>query len=409
MKPKLVSYYNDLQFSPSESFLYKDFGQVAFTLAKVYDTSLEYWISAKNTNLDFKEFRGRKVFQFSKILRFLPGRLDFVNNLKLYLHALFTRDRVDYILAFPFTPLSDLLFLRILAWRFPAMKIILKLDTNREFLETIDAEWTQGRGSVRRLWRQSHQYAALLRIADLVICETTESEEILRRGMCGLDLNDKLVKTFSGISQSWFETLEVTGREVRRNSIIVSGRISSPQKFSELVFRAGPPPEGWRIEFIGHVDENLQRTIDEYRAQDDRFDDHYVFHGVINNKQDYFSVLGGCRALLMNSTGGEGFPNVYAEAHLCGLWIITSDVSGAFDATCAGAFGRIVPREDAPALRAALQELAGLGAEVPSGSEWEAYRRRFLWEHSLTQPKISELLDRRSSANAPGHLVTGSA
>lgn len=397
MRPKIVLYYNDLVYRPSESFLFKDFGQVPYVLSELYDTDLEYWIAASHPDPRFDSFRGRRVRQFAKARRRLPARLDFLKNVALY--RAIDRDRdMTHLVLFPFTPLSDLMVARRVRRRRPDVRIVLKLDTNPTFLDAMTNEWRRWRKHPLRFTRQCQHYRELLRMADLILCETSECERILRDDFLGLDLDAKLAKTFSGLSDVWLRSIgvEPVPDAKRRSAIIVSGRISSHQKNSALIFEAGPPPPGWTIEFVGEVDEPLAGTIAAQRATDPRFDDHYRFHGAIVDKRTYFDVLMRARGLLMNSRGGEGFPNVFAEAHYCGLAIVTSDVSGASDATDGNRWGEIYPVGDKDALRAALQALATRPAGVCDDPEFADYRRRFLWEHSLDQPVIRRLFDSAS-------------
>lgn len=394
MRPKIVLYYNDLVFRPSESFLFKDFGQVPFVLSELYGTDLEYWIAASDTNPDFSSFRGRRVRQFGKSLRRLPVRLDFLRNAELN-RAIDRDEDLTHFILFPFTPLADLLVARRVRRRRPAARIILKLDTNLEYLEAVAADWGRYCRHPLRFARQCHHYRELLRMADVVLCETSDCERVLRAGFLGLDLADKLVKTFSGLSEAWLSSIGVadTPADVRRDTIVVSGRISSWQKYTQLILDAGPPPPGWTIEFIGAVDEYLQEVIALHRATNSAFDDQYRFHGAIDDKRAYFGKLMQARALLMNSRGGEGFPNVFAEAHFCRLFVIASDVSGADDATDSGRWGMIYSRENVEALRAALQALPLRIKDRRDSPALEAYRRRFIWEHSLNQPAIRRLFN----------------
>ena len=394
MRSKIALYYNDLVFQPSESFLFKDFGQVPFVLAGLNGADLEYWIATSHPNPAFDQFRGKRVRQFAKSWSILPTRLDFLKNVALY-RALDLEVVPSHLVLFPFTPLTDLMVARRAKQR--GAKIIVKLDTNREYLETLAADWRRVRRRPVRFIRQSYHYREVLRLADLVLCETSACENLLRGGFLDLDLSGKLAKTFSGVSEDWLAAIGIKDVPVaeRRHAIVVSGRISSWQKHTALILAAGPPPPNWRIDFIGEVDATLEAIIATHRAEDPAFDDHYRFHGAISDKRAYFDILMHARALLLNSRGGEGFPNVFAEAHYCRLLIVTSDVSGADDATGGGRWGMVYPCDDAAALRAALAALPSrLDGEQPP----EDYRRRFIWEHSLDQPVIRRLFDRTGRA-----------
>lgn len=400
MATKIVLYYNDLKFEPSESFLFKDFGQVPFVLSQLHGTDLEYWIAALRLNPGFSEFRGARVRQFGKTWRRLPDRLDFLRNSALH-HAIDRDQSLTHFVLFPFTPLSDLLIARAVRKHRPGAKIILKLDANLSYLQEMAHEWARWHRNPLRIIRQCHHYRELLRLADVVLCETSECEQLLRDRFLDLDLDDKLVKTFSGLSKGWLEEIGVVDvpDEARRQAVIVSGRLSAHQKHTAMIFEAEPPPPGWMIEFIGEIDDDLANTIEAHRAACPGFDNHYRFHGMITDKRRYFELLMGARALLMNSRGGEGFPNVFAEAHYCRLSIISSDVSGADDATQGGRWGLLYPPEDIDALSIALQRLPAEVERNATDPALGAYRRRFVWEHSLDQPQISRLFASRDGPN----------
>lgn len=400
MPGKIILYYNDLEFSPSDAFLTRDFGQVPFVLSEKYGLDLEYWISAAHPNAAYDRFRGKIVRQYAKALSKLPKRLDFVKNRRLY-RDIAKSDGLTHLILFPFTPITDYIVARAAKRGRGPVKLILKLDTNPEFLRSVEGDWKRYGNRWNRRLRQSHYYRELLDMADVVICETTASEEILRSGFLGLQLGHKLVKTFSGVSEAWLSSLGVPtdSRLPRRSSIVVSGRLSIWVKYTSLIFEAGPPPPGWTIEFLGEIDEALERTIAAYRAADPHFDARYRFHGVITDKRAYYDILMGSRALLMNSRGPEGFPNVYADAHFSGLFIVTSDIASSADATDNGRLGIIYARENAAALRAALDALPERIAAFEDDPEARSYRNAFIWERSLDQPEI-----RRLFLDDAGHL-----
>lgn len=397
MAAKIVLYYNDLVHEPSEAFLFKDFGQVPYVLSELHRSDLEYWISATNLQQSFKSFRGKRVRQFGKAFPWLPARFDVFKNSRLY--QAIGRDRaVTHLIIFPFTPLTDLVVARWARRTRPGLRIILKLDANRQFLDQMAVDWRRYGGRPTRFARQCYHYRELLKMADAIICETDDCEDLLQRGFLGLDLAKKLVKTYSGLSRAWLSSIGVKKTQVqgRERAIIVSGRISSWQKYSSLIFEAGPPPSGWTVEFIGEVDDHLAKTITSYRANDPEFDTHYKFHGKVSDKNAYFDILMKARVLLMNSRGGEGFPNVFAEAHWCDLFIVTADVSGAAEATGNGRWGMIFPKEDASSLRSALHALPERLAKTLEPPALEELRQRFIWENSLDNPVINGLFDPRT-------------
>jgi glycosyltransferase involved in cell wall biosynthesis len=400
---KIILYYNDLEFSPSDAFLTRDFGQVPFVLAERHGLDLEYWISAEHPNPAYDRFRGKPVRQYGKAMRGLPRRLDLLKNRRLYRDLAQTQG-LTHLVLFPFTPVTDLHVARVAKRRHPAAKVIVKLDTNADFLRSVEADWQRhGRRWTRRL-RQSHHYRELLALADAIICETSVCEAILRADFLGLKLGHKLAKTFSGVSETWLAALGVPDapEAPRGNSIVVSGRLSIPVKYTSLIFEAGGPPPGWTIEFVGEIDEALQRTIDSYRAGDAGFDQRYRFHGVVTDKRAYYEILMRSRALLMNSRGPEGFPNVYADAHFSGLFIVTSDIASSIDATEDGRWGIIYKREDAAALRAALDAMPEQIAAFERDPAAAAHRRAFIWEHSLDQPAIRNAFGDAGQPGAAG-------
>lgn len=384
MAGKIVLYYNDLKFQPSESFLQKDFGQVPYVLADLYGMDLEYWISATRPNVAFQSFRGRKVRQFGKNPLIRQDRLDVLRNRALYRQVEREPD-VTHFVIFPFTPMTDLAVARRAKRR--NAKIILKLDTNVDYLSSLANSWRSHNGQWGQRLTQAWHYRELLRISDLVICETTAAYDMLSCNFLNLDISNKLTKIFSGISEKWFDSLGVCKIPYRdrHNSIIVSGRISSHQKHTETILAAGPPPRGWTIDFIGSIDQNLKDIIDKYRQADPEFDNRYRFHGTITDKLKYYSLLMRAKALLLNSRGGEGFPNVFAEAHKCDLLIVTSDISGAADATNNGKWGIIYAADDTAALKHALNILPDRAKISQGKSIPDDYLRRFIWEYSLDQ------------------------
>jgi glycosyltransferase involved in cell wall biosynthesis len=387
----ILNYYNDLVFQPSELFLHKDFGQVATVLGALHGERVVHLICCKECNKNLSTFSGADVVQAKKRFQWLPSKLDFLKNLAAYRFLLEQRGQFSCLVMFPFCPPSDLLIAKLFLVLNPDAKIIIKLDGNLAHLKNLQTSYEIAPNS--RL-QQHYYYRNLLDIADAVIYETRGVGRILTQTpFLGLAPSEKYVNIFNGLSDSQVRKIvDPSLTPVHREKVIIfSGRLSSPQKNVELIFRSDPVPEGWSIRFIGGVDEKFSKVIDGYRQNDQNFDRKYQFIGEVTDKSKYFREL--CRGrILLLSSAWEGFPMVYAEAHYFGLHIVTTDVSGSDEATDGGRIGTIIPRNDPIALREALHSVcsnANLHQLTEAGRAYGS--RHFIWEQSLRNPIIDSL------------------
>ena len=389
----ILNYYNDLVFQPSELFLHKDFGQVATVLGELHGRRVVHLICCKESNKYLSTFSGANVVQAKKRFRLLPTKLDFIKNLAAYQFLLQHRRQFSCLVMFPFCPHSDLLIAKLFLALNPAAKIIVKLDANLAYLEQLQASYD---ANPLNCFRQHHYYRGILDIADVVLYETRKVGQLLSHGnFLGMCQPSKFLNIFNGISRNQVAiALDTQSNELastRNNIIVFSGRLGSPEKNVELIFRADPVPAGWKLKFVGSLDNAFLAVIAHYRARDPKFDTKYEFTGEISDKKSYFQELSTAKILLLCSNK-EGFPMVYAEAHYFGLYIVTTDVSGSAEATDEGRIGTIIPRNDPIALRQALHSVcsnANLDKFIDAGREY-GYRH-FIWEQSLRNPIIDSL------------------
>jgi glycosyltransferase involved in cell wall biosynthesis len=397
----ILNYYNDLAFRPSELFLGKDFGEVATVLGDIHGQEVTHLICCNELNDGLVSFAGNKVTQAEKRLRFLPRKFDFLKNLAVYRFLWAMRGKFSVLVMFPFWPSSDLLVARLFKAFNPGAQIIVKLDANLAHLESLQKAYAERSFNP---WRQHVFYGRILRLADLVIHETREVGRLLTTaGFLGLDAPRKFLNIYNGVSA---KRIASTGSRdpattVRENVIIFSGRLSAPQKNVELIFRANPVPQGWKIRFLGRVDDAFRDIIESYRRSDFEFDLKYEFVGELNDKKTYYDELSKGKILLLCSIW-EGFPMVYAEAHFFGLYIVTTDVSGAQEATDSGRFGSVVANNDPMALRAALYSACNDAHLDQAIALAAAYgKAHFVWEDSLRDEaleRVFEGLDARARA-----------
>ena len=87
--------------------------------------------------------------------------------------------------------------------------------------------------------------------------------------------------------------------------------------------------------------------------------------------------------LFVLATSNEGWANVFLEAMACGLPVIATDVGGNAEVVCRTELGTIVPYNDQPALRAALQ--------VALSQSWDRGRIRAYAEENAWDARIADL------------------
>jgi glycosyltransferase involved in cell wall biosynthesis len=388
----ILNYYNDLVFQPSELFLNKDFGQVATVLGRLYGQRVTHLICCNEPDPSLSRFMDNEVVQARKRLRFLPARLDVLKNRAVDRFLERRRGEFSLLVIFPFQPLSDLRVVRRFRALNPGARIVLKLDANRAYLDRLQQSYF---AKPRSRIRQHAAYRRLLELADLVIHETRDAGELLRSGeFLGTRLPPgRFLNVYNGLSQRQVEAAggRLDDDAPRGNVIVFSGRLGTLEKNVELIFRSDPVPPGWKLKFIGPIDDVFATVVARYRAADANFDAKYQFTGAIADKARYFRELSQGKILLLCSNK-EGFPMVYAEAHYFGLYIVTTAVSGAAEATDDGRHGRIFPCNDPAALRDALHAVCNDPALEDARRAARKYgARHFLWEDSLRHPAIERL------------------
>ena len=390
----ILNYYNDLLYQPSELFLSKDFGQVATVLGRLHGSSVQHLICCNTVNESLSTFAGNNVFQAKKSLRFLPSKVDFLKNIRGYLFLWRHRKKFSILVMLPFTPLSDLLMVRTFLALNPNAKIIIKLDANVDHLERLQQAYKSTRIG---FWRQHVSYRELLVRATTVIYETRNVGRLLKeKNFLELNSPQKFVNVYNGVSeQQMSDTAPPRKHSSERNNVIIfSGRLSAPQKNVELIFKSDPVPPGWKIRFLGKVDETFRRVIEEYKQNDSRFDEKYEFLGELADKGEYYKAFSAGKILLLCSNW-EGFPMVYSEAHYFGLYIVTTSVSGADEATDGGRLGTVVPPNDPGALKAALLSVCthtDIDAAIALARGYG--QQHFVWERSLRTPRVDSVFEK---------------
>lgn len=131
------------------------------------------------------------------------------------------------------------------------------------------------------------------------------------------------------------------------------GRIRRDKGVSELLLayrEAARSHPSMHLRLAGTIeDDDLATEIDRLEATGAAT---YVGH-VADTSYEYDHI-----DVLCLPTWREGFPNVCLEAAACGIPVITTDATGAYDAVVDGTTGLRVQRRNIPALTRALETLA---------------------------------------------------
>ena len=395
---KLLLYYNERVFVPSELLLNKDYGQVALVLGEIYSYDTEYLIFCKKVNPDLKTFSGKQVNQVRKIAQFLPDKIDFIKNIFGYLFLFNGAHKYDALVMFPFHPLSDYFFLKLFKVLNKKASVILKLDTNlNQVFEYQMTYKLHNKNFFKKLLGQANFLKKILKMSDLIMYETIEAGKVLANNFLGLSLEKKLLNVFNSVSEKQITSFDIKRKsyDFKMNQIVVSGRIGAPQKNIEMIFRANPNlKNNWKIYFVGPIEPGFENVINRYKKYISDFDDKFIFLGLISDKRRYYEILNTSKVLLLTSDW-EGFPMVYSEALYFGLFILTTNVSGSAEATNKGHLGKVIECGNVHQLKTAIESictqedvLKKINPQIISYSS-----KYFIWESNLSNPVFHNLLD----------------
>lgn len=132
--------------------------------------------------------------------------------------------------------------------------------------------------------------------------------------------------------------------EEKENYIITVGRIGSKEKANEVLMesfaRIYNLIPNWKIKFIGPIDEKFKLYICKYFNKYPQLKDKIIFTGAIYDKEKLEIQYRKAKIFCLTSLH-ESFGIVLVEAIKNGCYIISSNVSAAFDVTNNGEYGDI--------------------------------------------------------------------
>jgi glycosyltransferase involved in cell wall biosynthesis len=200
-------------------------------------------------------------------------------------------------------------------------------------------------------------FRAVARVADVVLCNSTATASFVAEA--APSLRDRIEVVHDGVTEIQAATPPCSAGGDAPLEIVCVGRIH-PQKGQQVLLdalvAATAAGRSWRVHLWGealpeHAD--IRQALEDVVRRHD-LDDRVVWHGY---GSDTAEMYGGMDVAVVPSTWPEGFSLVTAEGQMAGLPVVATVPGGPADIVVDGETGLLVPLEDAPALRAALERI----------------------------------------------------
>jgi glycosyltransferase involved in cell wall biosynthesis len=201
-------------------------------------------------------------------------------------------------------------------------KVYLKLDANRTIKDN----------SLKNIIKK-----AIFNKCDLVSVETKELYDYLNQNW---PVKVELIP--NGFIDN-HKMITITPQE-KENYIITVGRIGSAEKANETLMEAFAKVQyqvlNWKLKLIGPIEDGFEGYIDKYFITYPMLKDRVIFTDAIYDKKKLDEEYRRAKIFCLTSPM-EGFPLVFLEAIKSGCYIISSDVSAAYDVTDDEKYGDI--------------------------------------------------------------------
>ena len=180
---------------------------------------------------------------------------------------------------------------------------------------------------------------------DLLTCETKETFNLIKMGLFGKSMSDKVFLLPNGFDEETRIELkvEVYPFSQKENIILIVARIGDEVKNHEMILNSlsGLGIGDWKVIFVGNIEPSFKANIETFYRNNSGLSDSVIFVGPKYSKEDLWSYYNRSKVFLLTSHK-EGFPNVFPEALRFGCFIITTCVSSSADVTDNGRVGKII-------------------------------------------------------------------
>lgn len=220
----------------------------------------------------------------------------------------------------------------------PDGKVLLKLDANKHWLDSIDFE----------------KWDALYSNCDVITCESKKMKKLLsRKWPYKIDYVPN--GTFDYIAHERASYLK------KENIILTVGRIGLWEKATEVLldgFRlAEDKIPDWNLRLVGGFQNGFQKKADEFFEKNPHLRTRVQFVGRIDDKHQLEQEYQRAKIFAITSRVEGGTPNVCAEALKNGCYMVCSSIDGAAEATGFGKCGKEFPIDNPVQLSHIFKEI----------------------------------------------------
>lgn len=328
-------------FDRAENFhLVKDVGQIPYHMHKEFGYNSKI-ITCKNdadySYLD-KEVKGLN-------LEFIPKLKIFKINLGVIYYLIRNAKKIDILNQFH---IRNYTLLYALIYKF----------FNKNGINYIKADANEKELIQRKSIFKKKYLSSIDKYIDLLSFESKKPIDLANKNYNFL--STKLARITNGIDESYVNSLNLkdTPFNKKENVIIYVARIGTYQKNTELFLKVLEKVDlkNWEVHIIGSIEESFKPTIEEFFNTNINLQEKVKFLGSITSREKIYNIYSKSKIFCMTSRY-EGFPLVFPEALYFGNYIVSTDISGAYDITMNEKYGRVIIEDNIAVYASVLSNL----------------------------------------------------
>ena len=297
------------------------------------------------------EIRGVKIVKISrwfKNMKKFASWVMFLKRIPLYFYILKNAKKIDILMLFHITKCSywNAFFYKKLN---PNGKIYVKADFNLKVYNKEIERILMKPKTLREFFRkrkETKEYAKrkkLITMIDLISYETEEAFKIMKDEYAGISTIGKTIYMPNGYDNLFIEkNFKIKEFQEKENIFLTVGRLGTKEKNTEFLLKILEQVElkDWKFYFIGSIENNFQKKIDDFFKKYPEKKKQVIFTGEIKEKKqlnEYYN----CSKVFVLPSLWESFGIVMVEAMAFNNYILTSNTCAAKDITNDESVGEI--------------------------------------------------------------------